>query len=132
GAAPLPPPATAAPYWDRPRTPVLCPGCLSLVPFKKYRTRIEWSETSVILSLAVPPKPCTPSASRRLVRERETRGIPLVGSCATCTCTRPSDTDGRSLERETFEKDETAPWVLLYQPLCRPNKMSRLCHTSGL
>jgi hypothetical protein len=35
----------------------------SPVPLKKSRTRIKSSETVVIFSLAVPPKPCTQSAS---------------------------------------------------------------------
>src|SRR5215510_12786170 len=112
GAARWPRPASARRYWRRPQRPGRWHECLSLVPFKQCRARIKWSETSVILSLAVPPKPCTESDSRRLVRERETRGLPLVGSCATSTCTRPSDTDGRSPERATIEKGGTDLWAL--------------------
>src|SRR5205807_9371578 len=62
----------------------------------------------------------------------ENRGIPLVGSCATSTCTRPSDTDGRSPARETCEKGGTEPWALSSQPRCLPNEMSRPLHTIGM
>ena len=86
----------------------------------------------VILSLAVPPKPCTQSAGRGLARERASRGIPLGGSCATSTRTGPSDTYGRSPESETRERDETEPWALSYRMPCIQHKLISRYRTRGL
>jgi hypothetical protein len=65
------------------------------VPFEKSRERVDLNSTVVILSFAVPPPPCTQSASKGLARGRENRGIPLVGSCEPSTRTGLSDTYGR-------------------------------------
>src|SRR4030095_84424 len=102
------------------------------VPLKQSRTRIESSETVVILSLAIPPRHCTQRADRGLARERESRGRPLGGSCATSTRTGPSDTDGRSPESETLEREETEPWALSCRASCLQNKLISPYRTSGL
>src|SRR2546426_7311878 len=52
--------------------------------------------------------PRTQSAANGLARERGSRGIPLVGSCAASASTGPSDTYGRSPERDILERDERA------------------------
>src|SRR5215467_2337220 len=57
--------------------------------------------------------PCTQSATNGLARERGSRGIPLVGSCAASASTGPSDTYGRSPERETFEGNERAMGLIV-------------------
>src|SRR4029453_7405112 len=57
--------------------------------------------------------PRTQSAANGLARERESRGIPLVGSCASSASTGSSDTYGRSLERETLERNERAMGLIV-------------------
>src|SRR5262249_58262687 len=76
--------------------------------------------------------PCTQSAANGLARERGSRGIPLVGSCAASASTGPSDTYGRSPERETLARNERELWVLSYRPLYLENERISLCRTSGL
>src|SRR5215467_9322536 len=76
--------------------------------------------------------PRTRSAANGRARERESRGRPLVGSCATSTRTGPSDTDGRSPEHETLARDETEPWALSCRVPYSQNELISLYHTSGL
>src|SRR4029453_16448954 len=57
--------------------------------------------------------PRTQSAANGLARERASRGIPLVGSCASSASTGPSDTYGRAPERETLERNARAMGLIV-------------------
>src|SRR5439155_21160545 len=76
--------------------------------------------------------PRTQSAANGLARERRSRGIPLVGSCASSASTGPSDTYGRSSEREMLERDERELWALSCRPPCIQNERINPCRTIGL
>src|SRR5262244_2751279 len=76
--------------------------------------------------------PRTQSAANGLARERGSRGIPLVGSCAASARTGPSDTYGRSPESETLERDEREQWALSCRASCIQNKLISPYRTSGL
>src|ERR687892_88003 len=60
------------------------------------------------------------------------RGIHLVGSCASSASTGPSDTYGRSPERDILERGKRELWALLCRPSCSQNERISRCRTIGL